>query len=304
LASWALGNTVGAELAGLASLQIGEVRGAQAAGLVSFSSGNVEGFQAAGLSAFTAGELDGAQLSGISSYAHRGLTGFQMSLVNVALRRLEGMQFGLINVAGDFKGTQFGLINVAGVGRGTQVALVNVAKDLEGAAIAPVNIIPGMRNQLLTYVSYSPSDNLEGTVEGPLYHVAVKFLPGTVYTQLGFGMGQESEECVTNDADDSSTCYGGNIVYAPSFAIGAHASITKVLYVDVDVQYQFVRGFSQSRSSSHQILGRATLCTQLSRWFSLFAGAGPLLELYEGPRVDPSPEVRVQWHAFGGVGFF
>lgn len=306
LVSWAADRIVGAQLAGLTSLQVGDVRGAQAAGLVSFNTGDFDGFQAAALSSFSTGKFWGAQLAALSAYAHRGLTGFQMSAVNVARQRLDGMQLGLVNVAGDFKGTQFGLINVGGAGKGTQVALLNIAKDLEGAAIAPVNIIPGMRNQLLTYVSYTPSDDLEGTPRGPLYHIAVKFLPGMVYTQLGFALGEESEECVDDPEDPEAdpSCFGGGVVYAPSFAIGVHSPLTKLLYVDLDVQYQFVRGFSQSRSSSHQVLGRATVGAELTQWFNVFAGIGPVLEFYEGPRVSPSPEVTVKWHAFGGIGFF
>ncbi|HXS15671.1 MAG TPA: hypothetical protein VN764_00695, partial [Polyangiaceae bacterium] len=290
LASWAAGDTVGAQLAGLTSVQVGTLYGTQLAALLSFSTGDMTGVQAATLSAFSGGKACGAQISALMSYAHRGLTGFQMSSVNVARGPTDAVQLGLINVAGDFKGTRLGLINIGGHGRGAQIGLINVSKSMKGAALAPVNIIPGMRHQLLSYVTYHPSDKLEGTPQGPLYHLGLRFLPGVLYTQLGFGIGAESKECVDEQ------CFGGGMVYAPSFAIGAHNSITKWVFVDADLQYQFIRGFNDSRSSSHQAQARVAVGFQPTPWLGIFAGAGPLLEFYEGPRVDPAPDVNFKWH--------
>lgn len=304
LASIGIHSTSGVQLAGLSSHQSGNTEGAQVAGLSSFTGGNLLGFQGAGLFTMALGKVHGTQISLLYNYGQRGLHGFQGSLVNLAPGGMNGaFQLGIVNVAGDFKGTQIGIVNIGGVGEGNQVGLINIAKDLKGAAIAPINIIPGIRNQLLAYSSYFPSKSREGTPNGPLYHLAVKFVPGTIYTQLGFALGAESKECV-DDSNGQQSCYGGGVVYAPSFALGARSKLSKLLHIDLDLQYQFVRGFNQSRSMLHQVLGRAALGMQLASKAALFVGGGPRLDIYEGPRVSPSPEVGYGWHLFGGAAFF
>ena len=298
-----LGTVRGVQLGGLGTIQIGPVHGVQVAGLTAFAGGDVRGVQASLLTSVSTGRVDGSQLSGFLSYAHRGLSGYQMALINIARRRMDAVQVGLINVAGNFRGTQVGIINVGGVGRGTQVGLINIAKQIKGAAIAPLNIITGARNQLLTYASYIPYQGLEGTPVGPLSHMAFKSLPGPFYTQIGFGLGAEAKECATDEMD-VETCHGGGTVYAPSFAVGGRANFGKTFYVELDVQYQFVRGFNESRSSLHQALGRVAAGVQLTRAVALFAGGGPGVDFYEGPRVSPSPDVKLIGHGFAGLAFF
>ncbi len=305
LTSVSVGDTVGVQLAGLGALQLGGIEGVQAAGLFVYTRGDVLGFQGSALSTMAGGRVKGTQLAALSTYAGQGVSGYQMALVNVARKRLDGVQLGLVNVAGDFKGTQLGLINIGGKGKGNQIALMNIGKDLDGAAIAPINIIPGIRHQLLTYASYFPSRKKEGTPDGPLVHLGVKFLPGKVYTQLGFGMGIESEECERSGSEpEVEQCYGGGIIYAPSFAIGVRSEFNRVLHLDVDMQYQFMRGFNQSRSSLHQMLGRAALGIQFAPAFGFFVGAAPQVQFYEGPRVESPPSVSVGWTAFSGLSFF
>ena len=303
LVSAATGRSRGAQLGGLSSFHLGSVDGVQAGGLLTFVLSDLTGVQAAGLSNITAGKVDGTQLSSLSNYAQEGMTGFQMSSLNVAWRRLDGVQVGLLNLAGDFKGTQFGLLNIGGRGKGTQVGLINIAKDLEGAAVAPINIIPGTRNQLLSYVSYFPSDRVEGTPQGPMVHLGLKVIPGTVYTQIGFGVGFESKECVPQQ-DGSRACFGDQVAYAPSFAIGARSTLNKLFHLDMDAQYQYVRGTNSSRSSLHQILGRAAFGLQITPGFGIFAGGGPRLDFHEGPRVSSAPDINLGWHAFSGLSFF
>ncbi len=306
LVSARTGDLQGIQLGGLGAFQLGKLEGLQAAGLASFNGSDLLGFQAAGLVAINGGHLEGAQMAMFGTYSHRGLHGYQMGFINVARQQLEGWQVGLINVAGDFNGTQIGLLNIGGNGKGNQIGLMNIAKDLKGVALAPVNIIPKMRNQLLAYTSYFPSGKLEGTPKGPMVHVGVKFLPSVVYSQLSLGLGLESEECLNLDNADSSSarCHGDRIVYAPSFAVGARSKWGKVVYLDLDGQYQFVRGTNSSRSSLHQLLGRATLGVEFSPLIGAFIGGGPRLDFYEGPRVPSPPDVTLGWHAFGGLSFF
>ena len=303
LASIGTQSTRGAQLAGLSSLQTGKIEGVQAAGLTAYTHKDITGMQVAGLASIAGGRVSGVQLAGLGTYAQQ-LSGYQMALVTVAAKRLDGVQLGLINIAGDSNATRIGLINVGRNGTGTQIGLLNVARDHKGAAIAPINIIPKIRNQLLVYGSYFPTDKKEGSPDGPLAHLAIKFLPGAVYTQIGLGIGAEAKECVATEDSNDDTCYGDGIVYAPSFALGVRSRLSKLVHIDVDAMYQYVRGFNQSRSSTHQIAGRAAFGLQPLPALGFFVGAGPQLELREGPRVDAPPEVSFGWNGFAGLAFF
>lgn len=303
LASIGTQSTRGAQLAGLSSLQTGNIKGVQAAGLTAYTHKDITGMQMAGLVSIAGGQLSGGQLAGLGAYAQQ-MSGYQMALVNVAGKRLDGVQLGLINIAGDSSATRIGLINVGRNSTGTQIGLLNVARDHKGAAIAPLNIIPKIRNQVLVYGSYFPTDEKEGSPDGPLAHLAIKFLPGAVYTQIGLGIGAESKECVASEDSNDDTCYGDGIVYAPSFALGVRSQLSRLFHIDVDAMYQYVRGFNQSRSSTHQIAGRAAFGLQPLPALGFFVGAGPQLELREGPRVEAPPEVSFGWNGFAGLAFF
>ncbi len=296
--SW--GGVDGVQATFILALNRGSLRGVQLGGIAVHSSGDVRGLQLSMISTSAGGAVDGSQLALVN--VARSIDGSQLGIANVAYQGLEGFQLGITNVAGDFKGTQVGLVNVGGRGKGGQFALVNVARDLEGTAIAPVNIIPGARNQLISYVSYSPDPDLEGLPAGPMTHVAIRVLPGLIYTQANFGLGVEAKECT--DESDSSTCIGGSTEYAAGLAIGVRLPLVGDLHAELDLQYQFEKAFSSSSNLRHAILGRAALSYQLMDCFALFAGAGPRLNLKSGPAADPDPEASWDPHFFGGIQVF
>lgn len=310
------GGMQGAQGAGLVAIQTGNMKGFQAALLVSVVGERIKGVQLAGIAVHSSGGVSGQQLALISSSAGGTVDGNQFSVVNVApdvkghqfgianiaYRGFTGLQLGITNVAGDFKGTQIGLLNVGGRGRGTQLALLNVARDLEGTSIAPLSIIPGTRNQLLSYVTYSPDPPLEGLPAGPMTHLALRVVPGLIYTQTSFGLGAEAKECAS--PNDSSSCVGGATEYAVGLAVGIRPKLVGKLHAEIDLQYQFEKAFSTSSNSRHSILGRAALAYQFVNSFAIFAGAGPRLNMKSGPAATPDPEVSWAPHFFGGIQFF
>ena len=296
--SW--GGVEGVQATFILALNRGSLRGVQLSGIAAHSSGDVRGMQLSMISSSAGGAVDGSQFALVN--VARSIDGSQLGITNVAYQGFDGFQLGITNVAGDFKGTQVGLVNVGGRGKGGQFALVNVARDLEGTAIAPVNIIPGARNQLISYVSYSSDPDLEGLPAGPMTHLAIRVLPGPIYTQANFGLGVEAKECT--DESDSSTCIGGSTEYAAGFALGVRLPLVGGLHTELDLQYQFEKAFSSSSNLRHAILGRAALSYQFVDWFAVFAGAGPRLNLKSGPAADPDPEASWDPHFFGGIQLF
>lgn len=316
LFSSAQGTLHGAQLAGLGSLMRGSVGGAQLGGLGAISTMDVEGAQVTGLFAIAGGTVSGVQATGVFSYAQtvRGaqlspfaiagtLHGAQVGVISIVHRQMSGAQLSVINVAGALRGTQLGLVNVAGKGRGTQVGLLNVAVHNRGKSVGAFNIVPGVRTQVVTYGSYTPGRrHLEGVPLGPLGHVGIKFLPRPIFTQLSFGLGPEGQECET--VGDTTQCFGGGLAYSVAWGIGLRARLFGPMFAEFDLTYQFERGFNDSRSSRHSAILRSALGAQLTRNVALIAGAGPRLNLYEGPRVDSAPDVGFAPYYFAGLQFF
>jgi len=134
----------------------GDARGLQFAGLVNFDRRNFRGIQAATLLNHVQGEAaavqlssilnvcDGdarwLQLSSILNAAGGSLTGVQASAVNFVIGRLEGVQLGFGNSAGDVGGAQVGFANFAGHVRGTQIGLWNQSRRMDGVPVGVVNL--------------------------------------------------------------------------------------------------------------------------------------------------------------------
>lgn len=297
-AAFTWGEFEGGQGAGAASILLGDLSGVQGAGAVALTSGNAEGVQAAGVLALVAERMDGVQMAPVA--IAQELDGAQVGVINMTYRSLDGFQVGGFNVAGDTHGSQFGLINIGGNVSGSQVGLLNIAKDVDGIALAPVNIVPGIRNQLVAYGSWAPSESLEGTPSGPLGHVGVKFMSDPLYTQLTFGLGQESEECSTA----TGACVGGGVEYAPGFAIGGRIPLIGDLFSELDVQYQLEKAFSAATAHRHAVLGRAALGYEFSRAFALYAGGGPRLNIRVPSGAELPEPVTVQPHVFAGIQVF
>lgn len=123
-------SVLGGQGAGIFNAAWGGVQGGQGAGILNFSGGDVKGGQGAGILNFTAGEVKGGQGAGILNVAWNGVQGGQgAGILNVSAGETRGVQIaGILNVAGRMDGYQFGLINIAGhYGKGFPLGLVNIA---------------------------------------------------------------------------------------------------------------------------------------------------------------------------------
>lgn len=309
--------TQGAQLAGTASVSMSNIEGGQGAGVFAGTWGNVVGLQGAGAVSVVTGDLEGAQLSGGVSIIGGALDGFQLAMVNFAgevdgfqlalanasQKKMDGFQLSLANYAGDVNGTQIGLLNIGGNVDGAQIGLVNVAKDVDGVAFAPVNVIPGIRNQIVAYGSWTPAPNVAGAAAGPLVHAGIKFMPEPFYTQLTFGIGPEAEECPGDLPPGDAGCTGNGVLYAPAFAVGGRGMLAAGLFTEIDVQYQYESAFNSSLANRHAVLGRAALGYDFGEKFGVFGGGGPRMDI---PADSEGKYGAVTWspHVFAGIQVF
>lgn len=292
----------GVQLSLVSSFLGGNATGFQGSLVSSITRGNVEGGQVAVAAAFTQHRVEGFQV-GLTTIAH-DVDGFQFGGVNLVQNELEGSQIGLVNVTLGSPGTQVGLVNIGGEVRRNQIGLVNIARDVKGLAIGPVNFVPGLRTQVVGYGSYSPSEALEGVPDHLLGHVGVKVHSHSFYSELSFGLGPESKECSSDAASGATSCLGGGVEFAPGIAFGARIPLTKQLFLESDLQYQFQKAFSPSNLHQHVIAPRFALGVQVSEHVAPYIGGGPRMNLRAGEGVSPNPEVSFAPQLYGGVQFF
>ena len=76
----------------------------------------------------TTGQFQGLQY-GLVGLTDADFTGWQDCAVNVTQVRCEGLQFGLVNYAGNMSGLQLGFVNYAKKMKGLQIGLVNIIKQ-------------------------------------------------------------------------------------------------------------------------------------------------------------------------------
>jgi hypothetical protein len=76
----------------------------------------------------TTGRFQGLQY-GLVGLTDADFTGWQDCAVNVTRLRCEGLQFGLVNYAGNMSGLQLGFVNYAKKMKGLQIGLVNIIKQ-------------------------------------------------------------------------------------------------------------------------------------------------------------------------------
>ena len=320
LAGVVRGNTEGAQLSGIANLHMGDLQGAQLAGGAAILRGDVLGVQGAGGVVSTIGNVEGAQLAALATFCSgevRGgqaaafniaaqLTGAQVGVANLAAGGLDGFQLGVVNVsAGDeLSGAQMGLVNVAGRGAATQVGVINVAQHNDGTSLGLLNFVPGQRTQAVSYASYAEHKQRFGYPQGPMGHLAVKYLPNALYTQLGLGLGRGVEECRASTTENTSRCRGGGLVLAPSLALGVRGEFGTVVFAEVDLSYQFEKALEAPQLWHHALLARAALGFQLSDSVALFVGGGPRVNLSVDQAQSPLPDAGFSPHGYAGVQFF
>jgi hypothetical protein len=310
--------TLGAQLAGVASLSMSDIEGGQGAGTFAGLWGDLKGVQAAGAVTVTTGDLLGAQLAGgaaivggrIEGFQAAPVTfaaevdGFQLAVANLAYKKMEGFQLAVGNFAGDVQGTQIGLLNIGGKVEGAQIGVINIAKDVKGVAFAPVNIIPGIRNQIVLYESWTPATATEATPAGPVTHLGFKFMPEPFYTQLTFGIGAEAEACPDGLLPGDAGCTGNGVFYAPGFAVGARAKLVGGLFLESDLQYQFESAFGPTNAHRHAALARAALGYDFSKKFGIYAGGGPRMDVQADAQGKYNTNPTWSPHVFAGIQVF
>ncbi|HSC88225.1 MAG TPA: hypothetical protein VLC09_13170 [Polyangiaceae bacterium] len=268
-------------------------KGVQVAGLWSGSWGNFRGVRVAGLAETASGGQKGVQVAGLFAYQSDVMEGVQVAgLYNHAGERAKGVQAGLTNSAGDVQGVQIGLVNYAGgTVHGTQIGLINIGHGMKGAPVGLININPDVRVQAVAWGSarFVPDGNIQFS-SAPMGHVGVKYTANHFYSLIGLGMGA-TEGCASGCVDEA--------VLAPGFGLGAHLPISGPLYVDLDGYYQWEISARSGLYGSQAILVRAAAGLELSSSFSVFAGAGPRLDI--DPNLD---EVGGSPHFFAGIQLF
>ncbi|WEK21179.1 MAG: hypothetical protein P0Y49_08500 [Candidatus Pedobacter colombiensis] len=105
------GNKKGFQAAGLVNNVKAEVAGFQLAGVLNQASKNMKGLQSAGITNLVRKDFDGVQIAGIGNIACQHLSGVQIAGIFNHAKKIDGFQFGLINVADTSSGYSLGLIN-------------------------------------------------------------------------------------------------------------------------------------------------------------------------------------------------
>ncbi|ULQ53553.1 STN and carboxypeptidase regulatory-like domain-containing protein [Flavihumibacter fluvii] len=106
------GKMTGIQIGGLNNTVLDSVKGFQLGGLYNHVSGNTRGVQLAGLVNFTRRKTRGWQFAGIGNISAEKINGVQMAGIFNYTKKLNGLQFGLINIADSSDGYSIGLINI------------------------------------------------------------------------------------------------------------------------------------------------------------------------------------------------
>ncbi len=258
-----------------------DLRGAALAGAVSVVRSDVDGYQVSSLINVVGGTMEGNQASGILNVVGDRAEGMQnVGIVNVVGGSFTGLQSaGVVNVTrGRFIGAQFGMVNISGDFKGLQVGIVNIAEEMEGVPLGIVNIA---ENGKISAVAYG--SNFSGV------NVGVKTISNnfhSVFTLGGVDLDSDLEQAVS---------------YA--WFWGYHIPLAAA-YLELDIGQMNMADPENLDLENPEIhrLGafRATLGWNITRWLSVFAGAGPGV-MTTGPDFD-NPEFKFLYH--GGVTFF
>lgn len=123
---------------GLVGSHPGLVRGAAVSVIGSYGRSSVCGLDMAGLGVHVGGPVVGAQVAGLVGIA-RDLRGAQLAPVTFVERRLEGVQSGVLAIAGSVRGGQISSANFAASVRGAQIGAFNLAFDRADVQLAAFN---------------------------------------------------------------------------------------------------------------------------------------------------------------------
>ncbi len=136
------GDVTGTQIGGLFNLGPGRVHGLQLAGLFNIS-GDAEAVQASGLFNIARGNMNGVQAAGLFNIAAGDAYGYQGSgLFNISGGNTHAQTAALFNVAGDVRNVQASvLFNRARKVEGFQFGIVNIADTVAGAPVGLFNFI-------------------------------------------------------------------------------------------------------------------------------------------------------------------
>ncbi len=169
------GRSRGAQFSGLANVSTASFHGLQMSGLANLAWSDLRGAQFGNLNLIK-GRLDGAQF-GVVNLAHDG-RGAQFAVVNLTRGRFSGAQIGVVNIGGtNLGGAQIGVLNIASEFTGTQVGVVNIARKGQGESIGLLPLVGDGYHRLAIWGSDVTAANL-----------AVKLGARHVYTLLGGGV--------------------------------------------------------------------------------------------------------------------
>jgi hypothetical protein len=206
-------------------------------------------------------------------------SGVQLGLIANRAGAVDGLQAAPVNAAGDVHGAQIGLVNVARRVRGVQLGLVNIADDIEGVPIGLVSVSNAGGVHPTVWSSVTSSLN-----------VGVKFATRYTYTQVS--VSTTVAQTLVNEAPDVINEQSGR-KFGPGFALGFRVPMSRRLTFESDLYASYLFGGPLSgvtkRAGFQDDLAldslRAMLAFEISRRFSLFAGAAVTAEtrFYQGP---------------------
>lgn len=177
------GDVTGTQIGGLFNICEGRVTGVQAGGVFNIS-GEAEAVQAAGLFNISRNNMSGVQAAGLFNIAHQGAKGLQAGTLFNISGGYTHLQTALLfnSTRGDVRDGQYSLLyNRARQVEGIQFGLVNVADTVAGMPIGLFNFIKKGYNR----VEISASESLYG-------NIAVKFGAHAFYNIILGGARWES----------------------------------------------------------------------------------------------------------------
>ncbi|MFP4416254.1 MAG: LA_2272 family surface repeat-containing protein [Chitinispirillaceae bacterium] len=287
------GSAEGAQVSGIVSSIRGELLGMQAAGIVSTVGGSIggmqmtgiagnagadlTGMQASGIVSRIKGDLGGFQGAGILSYTGGAIRGAQLGFVAIAKESVSGMQYGFVNVTGEFTGLRYGFINIADKMRGLPVGFVNVADTMTGLQIGFVNVADHIEGVPVGLINIAENGKIKAIayVSTPsLANVGAKFIINSFYSIVSVG-GYE----LRNENEDyaSFSWHYGYQVPLGRFYIGADIG-NQILFDRTDPDFG-----EDSALKSYQF--RVLAGVDITDYLGVFGGVGGAWE-HSGTNFD------------------
>jgi hypothetical protein len=277
--------------ASVGALVGGRVTGAQIGATFAYAGGGLTGLQVSGVFGMSSQELWGVQFSGIANQSYEHVYGLQLAGgVNIARRRVRGAQIaGAVNI-GKVDGFQFGLINVSANVDGLQLGLINIARRVDGLQVGVINITEDLSGESL---------GLANILKPGGIHIAL-WGSNSLYGNAGFKFSSKYAYSIVSAAlhkDDGEE----NVAAGAGLTLGVHLPLT--LYVpgltlSADFgAYRLFRGAFSFEGNDEVLKTRVLVSYELVRRLTLFIGGGA----YLGLRGKDDVETRIGPEISGGV---